>query len=242
MMKSNDITLTIVFDNYPFRDGLKTLWGFSCYIETPKKTVLFDTGSNGRVLLENLKKMDLDVEKVDTLFLTHHHWDHIGGLDSVIELNPDLDIIAPDSLSKLYVKDLRSMVRSVTVIKEKESRISDDLYSTGMMGEGVREQALIIDSDAGLIVVTGCAHSGIVEIAEKAEAMLGKKTALLIGGFHLMQEEETQILDVIERLEKMDIAYFCPTHCTGDRAIELFQKTFSERCIKGGLGRVITME
>ncbi|WP_345976322.1 MBL fold metallo-hydrolase [Sulfurimonas sp. HSL3-7] len=242
MMKSGGITLSIVFDNYLFLDGLKTLWGFSCYIETPKKTILFDTGSNGRVLLENMNKLNKSIKKIDTLFLSHHHWDHIGGVDSLIELNPNVDIIAPDSLSKRYVRDLRSMVRSVTVIGEKETLIGDDLYSTGMMGDDITEQAIVIDSDAGLIIVTGCAHSGIVAIAAKAQAMLNKKIALLVGGFHLVQEEETQILNVIDELKKMKIDYLCPTHCSGERAIELFQETFSERCIKGGLGRVITME
>ncbi|MBU1642501.1 MBL fold metallo-hydrolase [bacterium] len=241
-MSSRDITITIVFDNYPFQEGLKTLWGFSCCIKTPKKTILFDTGSNGRVLLENMKRLDLDVKKVDTLFLTHHHWDHIGGLDSVIELNPDLDIIAPSSLSKLYVKDLKSMVSSVTVIGENETLLSDDIYTTGMMGNDVAEQALVIESDKGLIVVTGCAHSGIVAIAKKAEMMMKKKTALLVGGFHLMHEDEAHIEQVIVELKKMDIAYLSPTHCTGDSAIELFQRAFADRCIQGGVGRIITLD
>ena len=54
MINTNDITITNVFDNYPFRNDLKTLWGFSCYIELPQLTMLFDTGSNGMVLLDNL--------------------------------------------------------------------------------------------------------------------------------------------------------------------------------------------
>ncbi len=241
MIESRDITITIVFDNYPFQEGLKSLWGFSCYIETPNKNILFDTGSNGRVLLENMRKLHLDLKKVDTLFLTHHHWDHIGGLDSVIELNPDLDIIAPSSLSKLYVRDLKSMVRSVRVIEENPALLSDDIYTTGMMGDDVTEQALVIESDKGLIVITGCAHSGIVAIAKKAEMMMEKKIALLLGGFHLMHEDKAVIEKVIAELKTMDIAYLSPTHCTGDRAIELFQRAFADRCIQGGVGRVITL-
>ncbi len=242
MIQTSDVTLTIVFDNYPFQDGLKTLWGFSCYIETPQKTILFDTGSNGRVLLENMKKLHKRVEKIETLFLSHHHWDHIGGVDSLIELNPNIVIIAPDSLSKLYVTDLRAMVDDVTVVGETAALLSDDIYTTGMIGDDVQEQSLVIDSDEGLIVITGCAHSGIVEIATRAQAMLDKKIALLIGGFHLMHEEETQILGVIDELRRMDIGYLCPTHCTGDRAVELFQDQFAERYIRGGLGCVITIE
>ncbi len=239
MIQSNDITLTIIFDNYPFRNDLQTLWGFSCYIETPQKTILFDTGSNGRVLLDNIQKLDLNIQKIDTLFLTHHHWDHIGGFDSVIELNADIDIIAPSSLSKLLIKDLRSMVKNVTVIDKNGSAIGDGIYTTGVMGEDVAEQAMIIDSDEGLVIITGCAHSGVVEIAKRAQELLKKKIALLVGGFHLMRSDEAEIDHVINELQTMKIDYLCPTHCTGDRAIEKFHQTFGERYLPGGVGKVL---
>ncbi|MEA3374261.1 MAG: MBL fold metallo-hydrolase [Campylobacterota bacterium] len=241
MIRDSDITITIVFDNYPFGDDLKTLWGFSCYIETPGKTILFDTGSNGRVLLENMQKLHKDVKKIDTLFLSHHHWDHIGGFDSVIELNSNIDIIAPSSLSKLLIKDLRSMGNSVKVVGENGSAVCNDIYTTGMMGDEVEEQSLIIDSDAGLIVITGCAHSGIVGIAKQAQRMLNKKIALLLGGFHLMRSDEAEIDSVIRELKTMDIDYLCPTHCTGDMAIDKFRNTFTETFIAGGAGKTIRM-
>lgn len=241
MIRIDDITITIVFDNYPFRDDLKTLWGFSCYIQAPKNTILFDTGSNGRVLLENMQKLGTDVKKIDTLFLSHHHWDHIGGLDSVTELNSKIDIIAPSSLSKLLIKDLRSMVRSVRIVDENGSEICDDMYTTGMMGDEVEEQSFIIDTDAGLIVITGCAHSGIVAIAKRAQAMLDKKIALLLGGFHLMREDEAEIDRVVNELRSMEIDYLCPTHCSGDMAIDKFHNTFMERYITGGAGKIIDL-
>ncbi len=235
--------MTIVFDNYPYpRSGLKTLWGFSCFIKTPKNTLLFDTGSNGRVLLENMEKVETDVKKVDTLFLSHHHWDHIGGLDSVIELNPDVDIFAPSSLSRLLVKDLKAMVRRVIVSDEKSMIICEDIYTTGMMGEEVEEQSLIIDTDAGAVVITGCAHNGIVEIAKRAEEILGKKIALLLGGFHLMGKDEEGIERVVSGLMELEIDYIAPTHCTGDLAKERLQEVFGERAIVVGAGKKIHLK
>jgi 7,8-dihydropterin-6-yl-methyl-4-(beta-D-ribofuranosyl)aminobenzene 5'-phosphate synthase len=238
MMESSGITITIVFDNYPFRDGLKTLWGFSAYIETPRKTILFDTGSNGRVLLENMQKLNLDIKKIDALFLSHHHWDHIGGLDSVIEQQPNINMVVPSSLSRHLIKDLKSMISHVTVADENGALLFDDIYTTGMMGDETQEHSLVIDTTAGLIVITGCAHSGIVEIAKKAQSMLNKKIALLLGGYHLLREDEATINSVISELKTMDIDYLCPTHCTGDRAIELFHNAFKEQYIQGGLGKV----
>lgn len=233
--------MTIVFDNYPYRSGLKTLWGFSCFIETPKNTLLFDTGSNGRVLLENMEKVETDVKKVDTLFLSHHHWDHIGGFDSVIELNPDVDVFAPSSLSRLLVKDLKTMVRSVSVSDEKSMMICEDIYTTGMMGEDVEEQSLVIDTDAGAVVITGCAHNGIVEIAKRAEEILEKKIALLLGGFHLMRKDKAEIERVVSGLMSMEIERIAPTHCTGDLAMERLHKVFSERAIVVGAGKKLLL-
>jgi 7,8-dihydropterin-6-yl-methyl-4-(beta-D-ribofuranosyl)aminobenzene 5'-phosphate synthase len=239
MIQNSDISITIVFDNYPFKDGLKTLWGFSCYIEMPKRTVLFDTGSNGRVLLENMRKLGKDIKKVDTLFLSHHHWDHIGGLDSVIEMNPDIETIAPSSLSKHLIKDLKTMVKSVRVIGKNSSAVYDDIYTTGVMGDETHEQSLVIDTDKGLIVITGCAHGGIVEIAKKAQTMLDKKIALLIGGFHLMYKDEAGIKQAVDELLAMDIDFVCPTHCSGDMAIDRFKHAFAKRFIAGGAGKTV---
>jgi 7,8-dihydropterin-6-yl-methyl-4-(beta-D-ribofuranosyl)aminobenzene 5'-phosphate synthase len=240
MIKSSEVTITVLFDNYLHQDDLTALWGFSAYIELPGQTILFDTGSNGRVLLRNAKLLQKEIYKVDTLFLSHHHWDHIGGLDSVIERHPGIDIVAPSSLSKRLVKDLRSMVRSVEVIGEEPHKLTQGVYTTGMMGEGVQEQSLIIETAEGLIVITGCAHSGIVEITERAEAMRDKKVLLLLGGFHLMDEVETQIQRVIDALEELGVAYVSPTHCSGEKAIAMFGSAFAEKYIPGGAGKVIT--
>ena len=239
MIRSSDVTITTVFDNYPYREGLKSLWGFACYIEMPQRTILFDTGSNGRVLLKNMEQLGKAVEAVDTLFISHSHWDHIGGLDSVIERNSRLEIVAPASLSKLLIRDLKSMVGGVKVATDEGSAFADGCYTTGMMGNEVPEHSLILDTDEGATVITGCAHSGIVAIAERAQALLGKRIDLLIGGFHLMHEDEASIDRVIDALSRLQINRLCPTHCSGDRAKERFREAFGERYLEGGLGSVI---
>lgn len=239
MLPVREITITTLFDNYPFREGLKTLWGFSCYIETPGRTLLFDTGSNGVVLLEHMRLLGKAPEQIDTLFFSHNHWDHIGGFDSVIARNSRLEIIAPDSLSKLLIRDLESMVSGVQVVGAEGYAFAEGFYTTGMMGSDIREHSLIIDGSDGLIVITGCAHSGIVAIAGKAQAMLGKKIDLLMGGFHLMHEDESSIRRVIAALSEMEINRLCPTHCSGDRAQELFREAFGPRYVEGGVGRIV---
>jgi 7,8-dihydropterin-6-yl-methyl-4-(beta-D-ribofuranosyl)aminobenzene 5'-phosphate synthase len=85
--------MTILFDNYPGVAGLETLWGFAALFRIPRLTVLFDTGSNGRVLLRNMAALGVDPASIDLLFLSHPHWDHIGGLDSILELNPKMTVV-----------------------------------------------------------------------------------------------------------------------------------------------------
>ena len=237
-MTSNSTKLTITFDNRPNQGGFPTLWGFSCHIQTDQRTLLFDTGSNGRVLVQNMEKLELDLTAVDTLFLSHPHWDHIGGLDSVLEQNPHVDIFVPASFSKHLINDLRMLAKSVTVIDKVPIQILPCCWSTGMMGE-VGEQALVLDTPSGIIVVTGCAHPGVEHIAQRAIEIAEKPILLLIGGFHLMYASTNQIRSVIAQLDALGVQNVCPTHCSGDEAIAMFAEHFGERYIPGGTGQSI---
>jgi 7,8-dihydropterin-6-yl-methyl-4-(beta-D-ribofuranosyl)aminobenzene 5'-phosphate synthase len=67
--------MTILIDNYPGVPGLDALWGFAAVFQMPRLTVLFDTGSNGRVLLRNMAALGVEPASIDLLFLSHAHWD-----------------------------------------------------------------------------------------------------------------------------------------------------------------------
>lgn len=235
--------LTIVFDNYTCLEGFPTLWGFSAYIETNRYTLLFDTGSNGRVLLQNMERLGKNLQKAQALFLSHPHWDHIGGVDSVLERHPDMHLFLPDSFSKHMIRDLRNQVSALTIIGKEPQELLPGLYSTGTMQSigGPGEHAAIFDTSKGPVVVTGCAHPGIVAIARRATEITGREIALLVGGFHLMYEDADTITDVIDQLESLGVASVCPTHCSGDLAIEMFAKSFKGRTLQGGIGRVVTL-
>ena len=85
---AEDLTITIVYDNNPYNEELETRWGFSCLIEGLEKTILFDVGGEGSVLLKNMEKLKIDPKKVNVIVLSHIHYDHIGGLSDFLKKNP----------------------------------------------------------------------------------------------------------------------------------------------------------
>ncbi len=223
--------ITILFDNYQFNKKLQSLWGFSCLIET-NKTILLDTGSNGRVLLQNAKKLNIDFAKIDILFITHPHWDHIGGLDTIIEENPNIELILPNSLSIHLIEDLKTLVKKVRIIDNNFTQFGKNLYSTGVM-EPIGEQSLIIQHNNELFVITGCGHPGIDAIQNKTLSNINKKIKFTIGGFHLLKNTPQEIQKIIHNIQS---DYITATHCTGDIAIKMIKNIYKERFLDGGVG------
>jgi len=229
----------IIFDNQKYNTNLDNLWGFSCVIELNNKKILFDTGSNGRVLLKNAKKMDIDFKDIDIVFISHSHWDHIGGLDTVIEENPNITLIIPNTLSKHLIKDLQTLVKNVIIIEERFTKLDLNLYSTGIMGDDMKEHSLVIEKNNKLYIVSGCSHAGIDNIEQKVIHNLNKKIEYIIGGFHMMYKSATEIQKIIKNLQTK---YLTATHCTGDIGIGMLKLRYKNRFINGGAGAIIKID
>jgi len=229
--------MKILFDNYNLNQSCQSLWGFSAYFEEYK--LLFDTGSNGRVLLKNMEKLGVDVQEIKYIFITHSHWDHIGGIDSILELNPNITLFIPSSLSKHLIKDLETLAKEVIICTKKSQHLFDTLYTTGLLGDNMPEQSLIIKENETK-VITGCGHFGIQNIVKIASTVIDKKIDFAIGGFHLLKSSDEEILDSIHSLKKLGVTKVMPTHCTGDKAIELYKKSFKENYFQGGISRKIS--
>lgn len=228
--------MTILFDNYNSCESCQSLWGFSAYFEEYK--LLFDTGSNGRVLLKNMQELGIDIKEVEYLFITHSHWDHIGGIDSIVELNPNITLFVPSSLSKFLIKDLKSMVKDVVICTKKSQKLFGNLYTTGLLGEDTPEQSLIINEKERK-VISGCGHFGIENIVKVANEAIGEKIDYAIGGFHLLHSSNDEISSSIKSLQALGVSKVLPTHCTGDKAIEMYKESFRENYIAGGIGTKI---
>ena len=107
------------------------------------------------------------------------------------------------------------------------------------MGVQIKEQALVLDTSQGIVVITGCAHPGIVGIVKKAKEMLSKDIDLVFGGFHLMGTPTSQIKKIIAEFRAMGVNKVGATHCTGDEAIQMFRDEWGKDFVELGAGRKI---
>jgi 7,8-dihydropterin-6-yl-methyl-4-(beta-D-ribofuranosyl)aminobenzene 5'-phosphate synthase len=201
--------------------------------------ILYDTGRDGRSLLSNMRQMQLASDGIDLLFLSHAHRDHTGGLEAVLAKRPDLPVCLTSSTLKALRHRLPPGVRITEV--SAPVRISTNIHSGGEMGTAPAEQALVIETVEGLVVITGCAHPGIAMMAEEAKAQFGSDIYMLIGGFHLFRAEESKVREVIAGLRALGVRKVAPSHCTGEQATQRFREAWGEGFIESGLGAVIPL-
>ena len=229
---SNSVTLTIIYDNLPFDARLKTAWGFACLIETGQMTVLFDTGGDGPTLMGNMAALGIDPGRIDAVVLSHIHNDHTDGLDALLAVNDRATVFVPRSFPDEF-KTRVSKRASVIQVREPLT-ITNHIRTTGEMGMSIVEQSLVVETDKGLIVVTGCAHPGIVEMVQKAKSY--GDVYLVMGGFHLADKSTREVEAVIAELKRSGVHQVAPSHCTGEKAIEQFKAAFGTGFIQAGAG------
>lgn len=232
------VKISVLFNNIPLDSDLTTEWGFSCLVEGLDKTILFDTGRDGEILLGNMEEMGIAPGASDIVILSHYHGDHTNGLARINEENPDVTVFMPRSFPDPFresVKGFPVRVKDVDTVEE----LFEGVCSTGEMGESIIEQSLVLDRPDGLIVITGCAHPGIVSILKSAERIYNRKVRFVIGGFHLGGRPDSEILQIIDQFREMGVDSVAPTHCTGDRAMDLFREAYGDRFVDAGCGAVI---
>jgi len=235
---SSNVTIVIVYDNNEYDKKLEMGFGFSCLVKLENKNILFDTGGDCPTLLNNMNKLKIDPKDIDTVILSHIHGDHVGGLLGFLEVNPNVTVYVPQSFPKSFKHEIKSYGTAFVDVS-KPTKIFDGVYSTGELGTWIKEQSLIIKTEKGLIVITGCAHPGIVDIVKKAKEITKEGMYLITGGFHLGEASDYEIKNIVENFRKLGVKRVAPCHCTGDRAINLFKEEYKDNFIKAGVGKII---
>jgi 7,8-dihydropterin-6-yl-methyl-4-(beta-D-ribofuranosyl)aminobenzene 5'-phosphate synthase len=238
-MENSEFDIRVVFNNIPDVLGFKTSWGNSFIIKKPGLCFLFDTGDNGDILLYNLKKANIDPAKINAVAISHNHWDHTGGLWKILAADSWPLVFLPESFPndfKEKVRRLGGRIENVKDFCELESRI----YTTGEMEGRKFEQGLVIKTDKGPVLITGCAHPGIEKMAERCRSVIGVPY-LIAGGFHLKDSSPDKIKEVANQLYKMGVQKVSPNHCSGEIAIKEFSLIWGKNFIKSGCGSVLEL-
>ena len=236
------VQITIVYDNTAVEPGLAAEWGFAAWIDYGDQQILFDTGPGGPELLGNLDQLGLDPTEIDVVIISHEHGDHTGGLLSLLQTGIRPRLYLPAGFAPSYKRLLSTRAELVEV--EGPLEILPGLHSTGelattILGSGgaLTEQALVIETSEGSVVITGCAHPGIVPIVRAAKRVVPGDVALVMGGFHLLDKTGGAIDAAVSTLRDLGVERVSPTHCTGELAIARFAAAYGSDYIEGGAGR-----
>jgi 7,8-dihydropterin-6-yl-methyl-4-(beta-D-ribofuranosyl)aminobenzene 5'-phosphate synthase len=227
--------LTVLYDNHEHTPGLRTAWGFACLVEGLEKTILFDTGGDGRILLGNMERLRIIPTVVDAVVLSHVHADHTGGLLAFLGRNPEVTVFMPKSFPASLKRDAKR-AGATCIDVSRSTEICRHAFSTGELGTSIKEQALAVETAQGLIVITGCAHPGIVSVVTKAKEVTGGNVHLVLGGFHMSGMSEAEVRSVIEDLTRLGAERVGPCHCSGEGTRRLFRSAYGDRCMSVGVG------
>lgn len=248
--------ITILCENQISHAASRTCvaeWGFSAFLQTKNANVLFDTGHSD-VYKNNAHGLNIDLNKTDFVILSHYHWDHAKGL-----LNHDFNerkklITHPQILEKVPKKDSEKYIEDFEIIKtDKPFEFSPNVYYLGQIprkndfekgmykdDKMLDDSALAIKSSNGVVVLTGCSHSGICNICEYAKEVTDQKLYAVIGGFHLFEDDPKALDGTMKYFKKENPLYLHPMHCVDFPTLVRLHNEF--KFVKYGSGDVIEFE
>ena len=158
--------------------------------------------------------------------ISHNHWDHKNGLGLILEktLNkPDVYIVEND-------------------FKEYSKIIYDGLKVSLLPGGELYEQSVVLTQKKSMVLLTGCSHSGIVDMVKTVKKTFpDKELKLVAGGFHLMSKPDSEIMKISTELKDLNVVKIAPSHCTGDNAINYFRKDWGDKFIDFNISDELTI-
>ena len=227
------VEIRVLVDNEP-NEGLMHAWGWSAFIKVSNYAILFDAGPDPQVLLNNATILGIDLRQVDLAVLSHHHLDHAGGFEVLGRLRPGTKIyVPPGRIDYLRSWGLEPQVNRRGIELIKGLAWLTPVVSTGIWG--IKEHALVVMSNEGPVLVTGCSHPGVDLLVIKAlDITESKYLRLVIGGFHGPSQKE---LDKVASVSKA----IAPTHCSGYEAKEYVRMKYPNKYLEVKTGTKIVI-
>ncbi len=230
-----------LFDKTAVDEKLHTGWGLSFLVDN---RFIFDTGEKGGWLMENIDRLKVPLENIEAVIISHDHWDHWGGLWDLLKAGKCRKVYISSRFGDKFKKKAKRHNAELIELDDF-TEIYKNIYLTGRIdgsydGEYIAEQSMIIRTQNGINIITGCAHPGIVNIIEKVKnKFAGENIYTVMGGFHLMRDEEPAIEAVVDKFMEMGVKKVYSTHCSGDKAAAMFLKKYAGNCGEVIVGRTI---
>ena len=251
--------LTVLCDNNSIIDNYYLAEpALSFLVEDGKEIILFDTGYSD-VFVRNAEKVGIDLNKLTKIVFSHGHNDHTKGVENLLNLKQEIEVIAHPSVDKeksyqgldismpIKLKDFPSNFKITTT--EQPLKISENIWFLGEIKRTVQkikplendylydDSALMYIKDNKISIITGCSHSGICNIIEQAKKISKiDKIDVIIGGFHMLNDPKlnNEVCDYLS-FESINVIY--PCHCTDLKAKIELSKVCDIREV--GVGMVI---
>jgi 7,8-dihydropterin-6-yl-methyl-4-(beta-D-ribofuranosyl)aminobenzene 5'-phosphate synthase len=223
--------LTLIADGSTRWQRFIKRWGIAFIIDD----VLFDTFGREDIFQKNLRRFKIDISRIKHVAISHDDWDHIAGLKSFLQGNPNVSVhICRDSGRPIKDMVLDCGVSLFEVDSPRE--ITKGIFSLGQMradtAHGViYEQSLAIQSEKGLSIITGCAHPGITVMVRRAIEHFGRKPYLVCGGFHMKDGSSSDNENIVQELKTLGVEKVMPLHCSGSSACKIFRRHYDSNCI-----------
>jgi 7,8-dihydropterin-6-yl-methyl-4-(beta-D-ribofuranosyl)aminobenzene 5'-phosphate synthase len=260
--------------------------GFSMLVrifgEGKSSSILFDTGSSPEAMIENAKRMDINLDEIECIVMSHGHYDHCGGLLSAVKVIGKLDLpiivhqdmfrsrgtTLPDGKIRKFTEfpTPTQLSPARTISTKQPILIANNMvyvtgeiprkvsYEKGMLRHRIfmnsiwQSDPLIMDDRAivinvrgkGLVIISGCAHAGIINTIIYAQQITAvEKVHAVMGGFHLAGKDfEERIEPTIKELLRINPGLIVPSHCTGWRAVYAIAKAFPDAFVWNSVGNL----
>lgn len=185
-----------------------------------------------------MEKLNIALGKIDIIVLSHIHGDHTGGIEGILERNSNLTVHLPISFHKNFKNGITRYGVKVHDVKSFKE-ILKSVWTTGELGTLLKEQSLILNTEKGLIIITGCAHPGIINVIKECKKNIDKNIYLVLGGIHLFGMNKQEINFIIEEFRKLGVEKVGPCHCSGELARGIFKENYGNNYIPVGVGFIL---